>query len=80
LRSNFTVGSPFKPPLTKDLSTHNHIEIPPPQVKALDKRKGIASEPPKRLGGKKYFKFYGFVHFQVDCLNAIIKVKDIQAH
>jgi len=43
----------------------------------------IASEPPKRLGGKKYFKCYGYGHFQICCPNqrtlSIIKLEEIQA-
>jgi len=35
-------------------------------VKALDKGKGIASEPRKRLEGKKCLKCRGYGHFQAD--------------
>jgi len=45
--------------LTRSPSIHIEIETPP-----LDKGKGIASEPPKRLKEKKwFFKYHGFGNF-----------------
>ena len=57
----------FHTSLTKSSSTHVKSESPPPQVKALNKGKGIAREPCKRLEGKKCFKCHSFGHFQADC-------------
>jgi len=37
---------------TKIPSTHIQVKTPPPQTKALDKGKSIASEPAKRLEGR----------------------------
>jgi len=45
--------------------------------------KGIASEPPKRLEGNKFFKCHGYGYFQVDCPSwrtlTIREMEEIQA-
>jgi len=73
----------FHTPLTKSPFNHIKVETPPPQVKALDKGKGIASEPPKSLEENKCFKCYSFGHFQVDYPNTkaltINEVEEIRA-
>ena len=49
---------------------------------ALEKGKGIDSEPSKRLEGKKCFECYGDGHYQTDFPNrktlTIIKLDEIQ--
>jgi len=41
--------------------------------------RGIANAPPKRLEGKKFFKFYGYSHFQVDCPNRrTLTIKEVE--
>ena len=84
MRSNLKEGrKSFRAPLIKSPSNRVKVETPPSQVKALDKGKGIASEPPKRFEGKKYFKCHGFGHFQADCPNrkalTIKEVEEIRA-
>ena len=53
----------------KGYSAPNKTTTISPAIKALDKDKGISSEPPKRLEGKKYFKCHGYRHPQADCPN-----------
>jgi len=53
----------FHTSLTRGPFTYNGFETPTPQVKALDKVKGIASGPLKRLEGEKCFKYHGFRNF-----------------
>ena len=49
-------------------------------VKTLDKGKGIASEPPKRLEGQKCFKCHGYRHFPVDCPHQkTLTVREVEA-
>jgi len=59
-RKSFQTTSSNWPQRTpKSFSSHNKIDTTPSLVKALDKGKGIASEPPNRLEGKKCFKCHG---------------------
>jgi len=59
------------------------LTLPPTCFKALDKGKGIASEPLKRLKEKKCFKCHYCGHLQADCPNrrtlTIREVEEIQA-
>jgi len=54
----------FHTSLTKDPSTHNGFKIPPLQIKALEKGKGITIKPTKRLEGKKCLEHLDFGHFK----------------
>ena len=71
--------------ITRSPSTHNGSgrETPTQQVKDLDKGKSIASEPPKKLERKKYFKYHDYGNLQIDYPNTkaftILQVEEIQA-
>ena len=83
-RSPFPAPSPHRPQCTpKGFSSHNKVDLTPTPIEAFDKDKGIASEPPKRLEGKKCFKCHGYRHFQANCPNRrtlfIREVEEIQA-
>jgi len=47
----------------KDYSSTNKVDTTPMPIKTLDKGKGIVSEPPKRLEGKKCFKCHDYGYF-----------------
>jgi len=47
-------------------STHIEIETSSPQVKALDKGKGIAIQLLKKSKGNKYFKCHGQGNFGIE--------------
>jgi len=64
----------FHTSVTRGTFTHNDIETPCPKVMAIDKGKGIASEPPKRLEGMKCFKCPNFGNFQDDCANRTLSL------
>jgi len=65
--------------LTRIPSNHIEVKTPPPQVKAPNESNGTASEPPKRLEGKKCFKCYGFGNFQTDCPNKkALTIKEVE--
>jgi len=53
---------------TKGPFIHNDIKTLPPQIKALNKGKGVTTKPFKRFEEKKCLKRHGFGHFQADCL------------
>ena len=55
--SNWPQGTP------KSFSFLNKVDTIPTPIKTLDKDKGIASEPSKRLEGKKFFKFHDYGYF-----------------
>ena len=55
---------PFPTPSShRPQSTTKGFSSTPTPIKAFDKGKGIANEPPKRLEGKKCFKCHGYGHF-----------------
>ena len=68
---------------TKGFSFHNKLHTTPTPIKVYDKGKGIANELPRRLEGKKWFKFHVYGHFQVCCPNwrtlTIMEVLELQA-
>lgn len=59
----FTNGSHFS---TKGFSSHLLTKTTPTPTKTLHKDQGIASDPLKRLEGKKC-NCYGYRHFQANC-------------
>jgi len=73
LKGNLRVKNSFKllllafkaPP--KGYSSHNKVDTILTPIKAFDKGKRIASEPSKRLEGKKCFTCHGYEHIRVDC-------------
>jgi len=80
LRSNLRAENPFKPlPLFVLRVCPGFLH---PQ-QSYHYRKGVASDPPKRLEGKKCFKCHGYGHFQADCCNqrtfTIREVEEIRA-
>lgn len=63
------VENPFKTLLKlpegthKGFSSHNKVDATPTAIKTLYRGKGITSEPPNMLEGKKCFKCYSYGHF-----------------
>jgi len=69
-RNPLATPSPHRPQSTpKSFLFYNKGDTTSTPIKAIDKGKRIASEPPKRLEGKKHFKCHGYGHFQADCPN-----------
>jgi len=69
-RKPFQTTSPIRRSSTpKGYSAPNKAITTSTPLKTLDKGKGIATEPPKRLEGKKCFKCHGYGHFQADYPN-----------
>jgi len=63
----------------KGYSTPNKPITTLTSVKTLDKSKGIATEPLKRLEGKTCFKCHGYGHLQVDCPNRrTLTIRDLE--
>ena len=54
-------------------------EVAPRKDKSKDKGKGIVKEFPKKLDGKRCFKWQRYGHFQADCLNRrALTIKEIK--
>jgi len=80
----FVTPSPHRPQSTpKSFPFYIKGETTPTPFKAIDKGKGIASEPPRRLEGKKCFKCHDYGHFQMNYPNrrtlSIREVEEIKA-
>ena len=54
------------------------LEVTPKEAENKDKGKAIVKEFPRQLDGKRCFKCQGYGHFQADCPNRRVPLKEIE--